>query len=104
MWIAWLSARGTSCGHAGSVLHLTSGLASVPASTLASITSCPMVERTCCPAVTTIGLCEYTALVNAPIAFPDPEAACRFTMTASPLASEYPSAIDSTAPSCRPRM
>ncbi|EQL43191.1 hypothetical protein M770_02860 [Pseudomonas aeruginosa VRFPA03] len=71
---------------------------------MASIASTPIIERTCCPAVMTRGLWEYQALVSAPMPLPVPAAACRLTKAGRPLARAKPSAMPTTAPSCRPRM
>ncbi|CAM5626271.1 hypothetical protein SFUMM280S_04434 [Streptomyces fumanus] len=100
---ACASARGTSSAQAGSAAQPTRGFISVAASTLARLASGPTAERTCCPATTTSGVREATALVSAPIALPEPEAACRLTSTGRPVAWAYPSAMPTTAPSCSPR-
>ena len=39
-----------------------------------------------CSAVSTSGECEYQALVKAPMALPEPAAACRLTSAGVPLA------------------
>ncbi|MGX1254989.1 hypothetical protein RKD48_007500 [Streptomyces ambofaciens] len=83
---AWASARGTSPAHAGSAAQPTSGFIRAGASTLARLASGPMAGRTCCPATTTSGVREATAFVRAPIALPEPEAACRLTSTGRPVA------------------
>jgi hypothetical protein len=82
---AWARARGTSCAHAGSAAQPTSGFIRDGASTLARFASGPTAGRTCCPATITRGVREDTALVSAPIAFPEPDAACRFTSTGRPV-------------------